>query len=265
MPEPGLYVGTVRHRRFSPARHEFTYPLFMSLLDIDRLPDLMNVSPFTSYNRFNWASFHDEDHLGSERRPVRAKLEDVARRAGVTLPGGQILLLTHLRYLGYIFNPVSFYYCYDTHGRLDTVLADVSNTYGGRQTYWLTRGTAHSVTGGLSFRTRKTLYVSPFLPVGLEWTFFFSQLGDTALVHMTAVEDGKRATLDATLILSRTPWSASNLHRALARFPAMTVSVIASIHWEALRLYWKGVPVVPRPTTTGMVTRPDENAEARSL
>jgi DUF1365 family protein len=262
MPEPGLYVGTVRHRRFAPVRHAFTYPLFMTLLDIDRLPELMRVSPFTSYNRFIWASFHDDDHLVPGARPMRAKLEDEARREGVTLPDGRILLLTHLRYLGYVFNPVSFYYCYDSDDRLQLMVAEVNNTYGGRQTYWLTCGTPHASSGATSFRTPKTMYVSPFLQVDLDWTFHLSRLGDTAFVHMQALEDDVKTTLDATLRLRRRPWTAGAIVRTLLRFPAMTASVIIGIHWQALRLYLKGVPVVPRRTKDGLNTRPEEGAGA---
>ncbi len=264
MPDPGLYVGTLRHQRFTPTSNTFTYPLFMTLLDIDALPELMRVSPLTSYNRFNWASFHDTDHLGPESLPLRVKLQDAAHRDGVTLPNGQILLLTHLRYLGYVFNPVSFYYCYDTQGTLQMVVAEVNNTFGGQQTYWLTGGTTGTGTGSLAFRVPKTLYVSPFLRVELDWLFVFSQLKETMLVHMMAVEDGKGTVLDATLRLARQPWRAAAVHKALLRFPVMTASVILAIHWQALRLYLKGVPIIPRRTKDGtnVRQRPDIDANA---
>ena len=108
MIDSGLFVGTLRHRRFTPVAHAFTYPLFMVLLDVDRLPELMRVSRVTSYNRWNWASFHDRDHLGDPARGLRDRLAVDATRHGIDLPDGRIFLLTHLRYLGYGFNPVSF-------------------------------------------------------------------------------------------------------------------------------------------------------------
>ena len=135
--DSGLFIGTLRHRRFAPVAHAFTYPLFMALLDIDRLPELMRVSRLTSYNRFNWASFHDRDHLGDPARPLRERLAVDAARHGIDLPDGRIFLLTHLRYLGYGFNPVSFFYCFDAAERLQIVLAEVSNTFGGAHNYWL--------------------------------------------------------------------------------------------------------------------------------
>src|ERR1017187_4332541 len=96
-----FYFGTLRHRRFQPARHEFSYGLFMAFLDIDRIPELTQISPFLSYNRWNWASFDERDHFGNLRLPLRQRLEVDAAEAGLALPVGPIYLLTHLRYLGY--------------------------------------------------------------------------------------------------------------------------------------------------------------------
>ena len=137
MIDSGLFVGTLRHRRFTPVAHAFTYPLFMALLDIDRVPELMRVSAVTSYNRWNWASFDDRDHLGDPSRSLRERLDVDAARHGIDLPDGPIFLLTHLRYLGYCFNPVSFFYCFDRAEQLQVVLAEVSNTFGGTHNYWL--------------------------------------------------------------------------------------------------------------------------------
>ena len=135
--DSGLFVGTLRHRRFTPLPHAFTYPLFMALLDIDRVPQLMRVSRLTSHNRWNWAAFDDRDHLGDPTRPLRERLATDAARHGIDLPDGPVFLLTHLRYLGYCFNPVSFFYCFDRAERLRVVLAEVSNTVGGAHNYWL--------------------------------------------------------------------------------------------------------------------------------
>jgi DUF1365 family protein len=123
MPESALYIGTLRHRRFRPASHGFTYKLFMACLDIDRIPELMAQTPWTGYNRFRWASFHESDHFGDPSLPLRRRVEADARAQGIELPRGPIFLLTHLRYLGYCFNPISLFYCYDAAGNLSHVLA----------------------------------------------------------------------------------------------------------------------------------------------
>ena len=135
--DSGLFVGTLRHRRFAPVSHAFTYPLFMALLDIDRVPQLMRASRVTSYNRWNWASFDERDHFGDPSLPLRVRLALDAKRHGVNLPDGPIFLLTHLRYLGYCFNPVSLFYCFGRDERLQLVLAEVRNTFGGSHNYWL--------------------------------------------------------------------------------------------------------------------------------
>src|SRR5262245_36282723 len=119
-----IYRGLLRHRRFFPKRHEFTYPVFMAYLDIDRIPALMRISRFCGYNRWNWASFYDSDHFGDASVSLRDRLRQDADRNGVTVPDGPIYLLTNLRYLGHNFNPVSFYYCFGTSGSLEVVLAE---------------------------------------------------------------------------------------------------------------------------------------------
>lgn len=251
MIESGLFIGTLRHRRFSPVRHAFTYPIFMALLDIDRLPQLMTVSRLTAYDRWNWASFHNADHLGDPSRPLRDRLTADAARHGVDVPDGRIFLLTHLRYLGYGFNPVSFFYCLDGAGHLRVVLAEVSNTFGGSHNYWLRPDPA-----ARTFRSAaaKSLYVSPFLPVDLEYAFALTAPGDRLVAHMDARRAGT-VCLDATLSLERRPWNAREIRRTLVRHPAMTAAVVAGIHWQALRLWWKGVPLVPRAAVDGVGER----------
>ena len=250
IPDPGLYVGSVRHRRFAPRAHAFEYPLFMAFLDVDRVGELMAASRFTSYNRFNWAAFHDRDHLGNPAEPLRERLRTLAAEAGEALPGGPIRLLTHLRYAGYAFNPISLYYCYRHDGRLERVLADVSNTYGGRRAYWL------RPIGETSRRFRaeapKALYVSPFMDFDVDYEFVLTPPADSLVAHLNVTRrgepDAKRVRLfDATLALRHRPWTAATIRSTLVAFPWMTAKVVAAIHWEALRLRLKGLDVVPFP------------------
>lgn len=251
MIDSGLFVGTLRHRRFTPVPHAFTYPLFMALLDIDRVPQLMRTSRLTSHNRWNWASFHDRDHLGDPRHALRERLALDAARHRIELPAGRIFLLTHLRYLGYCFNPVSFFYCFDRAERLQVVLAEVNNTFGGSHNYWL-----RPEPGSRTFRAAaaKSLYVSPFMPVDVQYAFAFTDPADRLVAHMKALQAGSEC-FDATLSLDRRPWSAAEIRGALVRYPAMTATVMAGIHWQALKLWWKGVPVVPRLTSDGVDER----------
>ena len=244
--QPAIYTGTVRHRRFEPAQHEFTYPLFMAFLDVDRIPEMMRVSPFAAYDSFNWASFYERDHFGDPSAPLRERLRTDAAAHGIRLPDGPIFLLTHLRYLGYNFNPISLFYCYSQEGRLDTVLAEVSNTFGESHNYWLSAASRVSSSQEHIHRSAKVMHVSPFLPMELDYRFVLPPPGEQLVAHMNTLE-GKHSAFDATLRLRRTPWSARSLHRALLSFPWMTAKVIGAIHWEALRLYCKKVPVYTRP------------------
>ena len=231
-----IYTGTLRHLRFQPVPHEFKYQLFMACLDIDRIPALMRVSSFTSYNRFNWAAFCERDHFGDPALSLRQRVEASAAQNGVTLPEGQIFLLTHLRYLGYSFNPISLFYCCDDDGKVRAVLAEVNNTFGETFNYWLPA----PETG--KFLCPKRMHVSPFMKMQLDYCFALTSPKETLVAHMETLDQG-HSFFDATLSLTRQPWSARVLHRALLLHPWMTLKVITAIHWQALLLYLKKVPV----------------------
>lgn len=258
---PGLYVGRLRHVRRAPRAHAFTYPVFHAFLDIDRIPEAMAVSPLTSYNRWNWASFQERDHFGDPGQPLRARVAAEAASAGVPLPDGRIYLLTNLRYLGYCFNPVSFFYCYDRAGELRTVLAEVNNTFGETCNYWLTDRELVPHAGGPAepdarrYRTPKVFHVSPFMSLAQEYRWFLAPPGDRLVVHIGVVESGARM-LDATLDLRRQPWSAAVIRRTLVRHPWMTAKVVAAIHFEALRLSLRGIRYRPHPGTPPSAGRP---------
>jgi hypothetical protein len=242
--ESGFYFGTIRHRRFRPVRHEFTYGLFMVFVDIDRIPELTRISRLLSYNRLNWATYDDRDHFGDPRLPLRQRLERDAEAHDLSLPDGPVFLLTHLRYLGYGFNPISFYYCYDSSDRLRLILAEVNSTFGESHNYWLSPGNQLSAANSMRYKQSKAMHVSPFMSMKLDYTFTFTPPGETLIAHMDTVEDGA-AFFDATLKVAYHPWSARSLHRALLTFPWMTAKVIAAIHWQAFRLWLKKVPVFP--------------------
>ena len=244
--ESSIYVGTLRHRRFTPARHEFTYPLFMVFLDIDRLPELMRVSPLAGYNRWNWASFNQVDHFGDPHKTLRERLAEDARKKGVEMPDGKILVLTHLRYLGYNFNPVSFFYCYDRAETLRLILAEVNNTFGETANYWMHSEYELPAGDNRKYRFAKSFYVSPFMGLQQEYEWTFTPPGGRLIGQCVSYEDGK-AIFDATLKLERREWSRAELHRTLAQYPWVTLKVVAAIHWEALKLRMKKVPVVPHP------------------
>ena len=247
MPEAGIYEGTLRHRRLSPTVHEFEYPVFLSFLDIDHIPEMMKVSPFSGYNHFNWTSFSERDHFGDPAVSLRQRLMNDAATQGLELPDGPIFLLTQLRYLGYVFNPISYFYCYKRDGELAMVLAEVNNTFGETHNYWLHEGCRMSSENSFRYKADKAFHVSPFLPMKLAYEFTFTNPEDTLVSNIAVFENGG-LKFNANLKLTRQPWTAQNLSRALLKFPLTTAMVVARIHWQAAKLLWKKVPVFDHPS-----------------
>lgn len=241
---PAIYVGTLRHRRFHPKHHEFTYPIFMVCVDADRIAETMSISPFTGYNRWNWASFYDEDHFGNPRSTLRERLALDAQVRAAQMPGGKVLLLTHLRYLGYNFNPVSFFFCENPAGKTETIVAEVNNTFGETHNYWLDRSKGSG--DWVQYRFKKEFHVSPFMSMNQEYDWTFASSENSLIVQTNSFENDKHI-FDATLRLEAREWNRNNLHAALRSYPWMTLKVITAIHWQAVRLWWKAIPIVHHP------------------
>jgi len=244
--ESALYVGRLRHRRFTPKKHSFEYPVFLSLLDVDEIPEIMQRSPLSSYARWNVVSYFERDHFGDPAKSLRKRIEADARKNNVALPDGKIFLLTHLRYFGYVFNPVSFFYFYDAQGQLRQMMAEVNNTFGESHNYWLTPENERKAAAAQRYTSEKRMHVSPFMGMDLDYDWIFTEPGERLVAHMNTLQDGK-PFFDATLRLQRREWTRAELHRVLAAYPLMTARVIGAIHWEALKLWIKRVPVFAHP------------------
>ncbi|HET9804955.1 MAG TPA: DUF1365 domain-containing protein [Candidatus Acidoferrum sp.] len=245
--ESALYVGNLRHRRFSPKKHSFEYPVFLSLLDIDAIPQALRKSRLTGYERWNVLSYFERDHFGDTRKSLRQRLEEDAHRQGLAVPDGKIFLLTHLRYLGYVFNPVSFFYFYDRAGNLQQMMAEVNNTFGESHNYWLTSQNERVSSAARRYTSEKRMHVSPFMGMDLEYDWIFTEPGEKLVAHMNTVQNGK-PFFDATLQLARRNWTSAEIRRVVTAYPFMTAKVIGVIHWEALKLWFKRVPVFTHQT-----------------
>jgi len=246
-----IYEGWVRHRRFRPARHLFGYRLFMMYLDLDELPCLFDRWWLWSARRHNLACFRRADHLGDPRLPLDECVRQLVGDRTGRRPEGPIRLLTHLRYWGYGFNPVSFYFCFDRADRgLETVVGEVNNTpWGEQHCYVLHRGMDCGRAPRKCYRFPKAFHVSPFMAMQQDYTWRFTAPGDRLWVHMDNRENGDHL-FDATLLLKRREIGARSLARVLAQYPLMTAKVIGAIHWQALRLWLKRCPVYPHPRAT---------------
>jgi uncharacterized protein len=244
-----LYNGWVRHRRRAPTENRFTYRMFMVYLDLEELPDLFRGVPFWSSRRPALAWFKRGDYLGSADTPLDESVRDLVASRLQRRPAGPIRLLTHLRYFGYCFNPVSFYYCFDAAGeRVETIVAEITNTpWGERHQYVLD---VREIRGQMNrFQFDKRFHVSPFMPMNMQYDWRFNDPASRLLVHMENFRDGE-AVFDATLVLKRQAMSAGSLLWALVSYPLLTLKVVAAIHWQALRLWLKRTPFHPHPAAS---------------
>lgn len=244
-----LYEGSIRHRRGAPA-HELRSNLFMAYLDLAELPELFDGHLLWSARRPAPAWFRRADYLGDPQIALADAVRDlVAERTGAR-PTGPVRLLTHLRYLGWAFNPVSFYYCFDAAGdRVSAVVAEVTNTpWGERHAYVLQaseverRGTVRVLRGDFA----KRLHVSPFMGMDHTYRWSLTEPSEQLLVHIESMRE-RSVAFDATLSMRRRALNATELRRALWRYPLMTMRVSAGIYGHALRLKLKGARYFPRP------------------
>jgi hypothetical protein len=242
MTDAALVAGTVRHRRLHPVVHAFAYPTFCVLLPMRRWAT-GSVQPALARNRPAWLSFHDADH-GAGGPDALAWLERLLAEHGVHDADGEIWLQTYPRVLGLVFNPVSFWYCQRADGRLRAVVAEVNNTFGERHCYLLA---GSDVAWGRTLRADKALHVSPFFPVRGHYRFRFAHSARGLVARVELVDDGGALVLQTSIAGELQPLTAARLRAAWLRMPLLTLGVVARIHWQALRLWLKGVPFHRKP------------------
>ncbi len=246
-----LYEGIVRHRRSTPVVHQFQYRLFALLLDLDELAEVFRGRWFWSVSRPNLAWFRRADYLGNPHQPLSDAVRELVQGERGFRPEGPVRLLTHLRYCGFRMNPVSFYYCYNPPGtHVEAIVAEVNNTpWDERHCYVLDTRSRFSLDAHrnrLTERTEKQFHVSPFLKMDMSYAWEFSQPCDDLFV---AIENWTPAgkIFEAQLEMQRRPMTTWQLARVLLRYPLMTAQIYAGIHWQAGRLWSKGVSYVPHP------------------
>lgn len=239
-----LYEGWIVHRRHAPNRHRFRRRLFMVYLDLSELETVFRGRWLWSTSRPSLAWFRRSDHLGDPSVPLDSAVRALVEQRTGRRPLGPIRLLTHLRYFGFVFNPISLYYCFDsTATRLEMIVADVRNTpWGERYQY------VHAVPDSADARLSvdKAFHVSPFMPMDIQYDWHVTAPAETLSVHMASAHEGTEL-FDATLTLQRRTTDTGSLARMLVRYPAMTLLVVASIYWQAYRLWRKHTPFYQHP------------------
>ncbi len=237
-----LYEGTVVHKRLTPRQHAFGYRVFALCLDVDEIDEVGRRLRFFSRNRRNLLGFRDSDFGAAGEEPVALKARRLLDRCGFGSCGARIEIVCYPRLVGYVFNPLSVYFCHDSSGEVGAVIYEVTNTFGERKSYVIPTDEGGAT---ITQQCTKEMYVSPFTGASGQYGFHGIAPSDRVVIGVNFREEG-RPVLKTHFSGVRRPLTDSVIARVVARHPLMTLKVMAAIHYEALRLWAKGVPLVTR-------------------
>ncbi len=257
-----VFAGVVMHHRFTPKRHRFIYRVFSLCVDLDELPLLNSRFRLFAINRFSLFSFHEKDH-GRGDGQLRQEITGLLSSRGYASATARIELLCYPRILGYTFNPLSVYFCYNHNDEVEVILYEVSNTFGQRHSYLLVNDKPDEKI--VRHSCHKLMYVSPFMPMNTAYSFRIIPPRESVSVCIQqSSKTGTEVTpiLNATFTGQRQEITDKNLLQLFISHPLMTVKVMGAIHWEALRLWLKGLKLQPRNTSKSYsISWSDRNGE----
>lgn len=234
-----LYECTVMHHRLSPVKNRFVYRVFMFFLDVDELETLHGSLRLFGYNRPNIFSFRDTDHVQFGKTTVKENIAEYLRRNGISLDGGKVYLLTNVRTFGHVFNPVSFYFCFDAAGRPLCAVPEVGNTFGELKPYMV--GPEDRTEEGFRKRVEKFFYVSPFIDHDVSFDFNLRVPDDVLRIAIDDYQHEKKIFLSAVTGVKK-PLTDGRLLWYTLRFPFITLQVVGLIHWQAFKLWLHKLP-----------------------
>ncbi len=242
-----IYHGHVSHARMTPVGHTFRYPVYFFGLDLAELPRLPEVSRWFGYNQRRPLAVHDRDYLAAGPEPILEKLGHFLCQSGVTDATARVFMVTAARYWNYVFNPVSFYYCYNPAGQLRCTVAEVNNTFEERHLYILPAARPVPPHAPAQFETAKAFHVSPFNDLQGTYAFNFSPPTPALAIDVNIVREGQvvfRSRLEGAPV----PFTPANLRRTLVRYPLTAALTVPRIIAQAARLHFqKRLPVFTKP------------------
>jgi len=239
-----LYFGKVMHARLKPFLHRFNYRVMSLLIDLGRLEDADRQSMLFGVNRSALYSFHECDHGRRDGSSLRGYADDCARGHGIDLADGKVLLLCYPRQLGYAFNPLSVYFCFDRTGALVLMIYEVRNTFREMHHYVLPVAASEQRAAVTHQAQDKSFNVSPFIEAAMRYHFSIWPPADAVKIRILET-DASGPLLAATFSGRRRSLTSATLLRAFVALPFVTAKIIAAIHWQALRLWLKGAKLVP--------------------
>lgn len=241
-----IYTGKVFHKRFKPKIHNLNYSVFSFLISLNEIDELDQNLKLFSYNKFNIFSFWDKDYGEKKDCNLNSYIKKILKKSGIDIQGGRIMLLCYPRLWGYVFNPLNVYYCYNNYNNIVAIIYEVSNTFKQSHSYIIKNNHINKKDYLIAQSCKKRFFVSPFMEMSTKYNFEIKPPGKSISVLITQKDD-EGILLKAKFLGKSKKLNDLTLFYLLIKYPFMTLKVIMGIHWEALKLWCKGLNLVKRP------------------